>query len=81
MILAGEGKGISRVRKIQATVKRLKKDARSLNDSGNYSQQKSENKKEKFVSLDLWGEGGRLILIFNGIKTHLQNHSGRGEAT
>ena len=64
MTLAGEAKGISRVRKLQATVKRLKKDARSLNDSSNYSQQKSEDKKEKFASLDLWGEGGRSILNY-----------------
>lgn len=64
VILPGEAKGISRVRKLQVTVKRLKKEARSLNDSSNYSQQKSEDKKEKFASLDLWGEGGRSIFYF-----------------
>jgi hypothetical protein len=67
VILAGEAKGISRVRKLQVTVKRLKKDARSLNDSSNYSKQKSEEKKEKFASLDLWGEGGwSICILFKG---------------
>ncbi|XP_059475519.1 ribosome biogenesis protein NOP53 [Neocloeon triangulifer] len=55
--LPGEGKGIARVRRLQNTAKRLKKEAQSLEDSAAYSANKPLGRDLAApAALDVWGD-------------------------
>ncbi|CAB3370897.1 Hypothetical predicted protein [Cloeon dipterum] len=59
----GEGKGISNIRKKQMSLKRLKKEAQSLNDSKKYSAKKASANIKTDAAQDVWDENyGKVTL-------------------